>query len=241
VLVRGHRITLRVQTPMEWYRADTYATKEPETLDWLDRYVQAGDVVFDVGANIGLYSLYAAIARQARVYAFEPEAHNLARLQQHILLNDVAEQVTPYALALADREAVDLLHLSQVESGAALHAFGRPRDAAGHAFGPAGRQGVFGTTLDRLTTVWSLPMPHHLKIDVDGLEPQIIAGATWLLQQPTLRTILMEVQPQHRTITDILTAAGFAVRHRVPICWGDRIMGENLVAVRAMAPEAVLR
>src|ERR1044071_9834964 len=41
----------------ERWRADTYATKEPDTIAWIDQFVQEGDVLYDVGANIGLYSL----------------------------------------------------------------------------------------------------------------------------------------------------------------------------------------
>jgi hypothetical protein len=66
-------IAIRISTPNEHYRADTYATKEPETIEWLRENLRDGDSFYDVGANIGLYSLYAAkLQPRCRVFAFEP-------------------------------------------------------------------------------------------------------------------------------------------------------------------------
>lgn len=41
------------------WKAETYFTKEPETIEWIDTFNE-GDIFFDIGANIGLYSIYAA-------------------------------------------------------------------------------------------------------------------------------------------------------------------------------------
>ena len=58
--------------------------KEPITITWMDN-MQAGDVVIDIGANVGMYSLMSAVSRSARVYAFEPESSNYNLLCQNIL------------------------------------------------------------------------------------------------------------------------------------------------------------
>ena len=72
-------------------------------LDWLDKTLHDGDVFFDVGANVGIYSLYAALRNpKTKVYAFEPEYSNLHQLKQNILLNSLAETIFPYSLALYD-------------------------------------------------------------------------------------------------------------------------------------------
>ena len=52
--VRNHIILLDVDSNIEQYRAITYISKEPETLDWIERYFTHRDVIYDVGANIGL-------------------------------------------------------------------------------------------------------------------------------------------------------------------------------------------
>ena len=61
--------------------------KEPITITWMDNMKQ-GDIVIDIGANVGMYSLMSAVSRSVRVYAFEPEASNYNILCQNIRLND---------------------------------------------------------------------------------------------------------------------------------------------------------
>ena len=67
----GTQLTFAVPNRLNRFRIDTFSTKEPETLDWIDA-IQEGSVLWDIGANVGLYSCYAAKARRCRVVAFEP-------------------------------------------------------------------------------------------------------------------------------------------------------------------------
>ena len=62
--------------------------KEPITIVWMDN-IKSGEVVIDIGANVGMYSLMSAVSRNARVYAFEPEANNYNLLCHNIRLNNV--------------------------------------------------------------------------------------------------------------------------------------------------------
>jgi FkbM family methyltransferase len=179
----------------ERWRADSYATKEPDTLAWIDRFVREGDTLYDVGANIGLYALYAARRRhgRCRVLAFEPEALNYARLNQNIVRNELSECVTAYCLAITDRTVLDLFYVKAFAPGAALHAFGRPVTQGEQPFAPRNRQGMLGVSLDDLTGPLGLPFPNHIKIDVDGIEERIIEGATRTLTDPRLKSVLVEV------------------------------------------------
>ena len=68
-------------------RAETLFTKEPETLAWIDT-IPHGSVLWDIGANIGIYSLYAAKTRNCTVYAFEPSIFNLEVLGRNIFINE---------------------------------------------------------------------------------------------------------------------------------------------------------
>ena len=61
----------------------TFQDDEPETISWIDAEIEPGDVVWDVGANIGLYACYAAKAG-ARVLAFEPSGLNFGLLVAHV-------------------------------------------------------------------------------------------------------------------------------------------------------------
>ena len=62
---------LAVPNWLAGWRVDTFSSKEPETLEWIDSLPE-GSVLWDVGANVGLYSVYAAKKRRCRVWAFEP-------------------------------------------------------------------------------------------------------------------------------------------------------------------------
>ena len=80
-------------SPVETWRVTTLFTKEPGTIAWLDKEVKEGDVLFDIGANIGLYSVYAA-SKGAKVYAFEPHIINAAKLLLNTSLNTFKSSVS---------------------------------------------------------------------------------------------------------------------------------------------------
>lgn len=183
-------IRLRLSSENEHYRAETYATKEPETIAWLTEELRDEDVFYDVGANIGLYALFAAKLRpSSRVYAFEPESHNFSALCRNALLNGAAN-LTPCAFPLSDQEGFALFHVYDIEPGSSLHALGgaspfRMREAVL-------REGVLSTTLDALVARHGLPAPSLLKIDVDGIEEKILAGAARTLASGAIRSVLVE-------------------------------------------------
>jgi FkbM family methyltransferase len=189
--VDGLTIAIRISTPNEHYRADTYATKEPETIEWLRENLRDGGVFYDVGANIGLYSLYAAKLRPGcRVFAFEPESHNFGNLCGNLLLNRV-ENVTPCFFPLSSHESFAPFYVYDLQPGGALHSLGRPsplRDGP-----PLLKTGAVATTIDALVSRHGLPPPDLLKLDVDGNEEQILEGAAVVLASGSLRCILVEV------------------------------------------------
>ncbi|MDQ3483475.1 MAG: hypothetical protein M3448_08750 [Pseudomonadota bacterium] len=65
-------------------------SKEPITLAWIDTFAK-GETLYDTGANVGMYTIYASVMRNAIVYAFEPEALNYAELNKNIFLYDLHE------------------------------------------------------------------------------------------------------------------------------------------------------
>src|SRR5688500_7722126 len=74
VKVKGQTIRLAVDNCRTLQRAKTYSIKEPDTLDWLDSFLP-DSCLFDLGANIGQYSLYPAAkyGKKIRIYSFEPQ------------------------------------------------------------------------------------------------------------------------------------------------------------------------
>jgi FkbM family methyltransferase len=205
-IVRGQRISIGARSALELWRCHTYETKEPETLDWIDRFSK-DDVLFDVGANIGLYSLYAA-KRGVRVYSFEPEGQNFAGLAKNSLSNGLSN-ITPYCMALAEREYFDLLYVTSTNPGDSQHNLGAKnpfyrRDCTG-------TQGIFACTLDRLCFEHGFPIPQHIKIDVDGIEDRIVEGARKVLVHPDFRSLLIEISGYDGTepaVTGTLASLG---------------------------------
>jgi len=191
--VRGVPIRVGVSSELEQYRAETYSTKEPETLDWLDQNLKDDDTFFDIGANIGLYSLFAAkIKPKCTIYAFEPAASNYLRLCNNIVLNGVTN-VIPCNFPLSDLEAFDLFFVSSMEPGSALHSVGHVSEFRPGASTASLIQGTISVTLDALIEKYGVPKPALIKIDVDGIEERILNGAGSVLKSEKLRTILVEL------------------------------------------------
>ena len=105
------------------WRAQSVMSKEPGTVSWIEE-MSEGEVLLDVGANVGLYSLCAARFRGARVFAFEPESQNFALLNANIHRNGLQDAVLAYSVALSDETRFDSLYLSSFEPGGSCHAFG---------------------------------------------------------------------------------------------------------------------
>lgn len=234
--VRGLAITLGVSSETEKYRADTYESKEPETLDWLDANLRDGDVLYDIGANIGVYSLYAAKRKPGcRVYAFEPAGQNFARLLRNVSLNGL-DGVIPCNMPLSDAQAFALFFVSDLEAGSAFHNLGA-ENAGKRSAGPSLRQGALAVSVDALVSDFGLPSPNLIKLDVDGLEDKIVAGAAKILRSPSLRGVLVEVtrggEDTAVSVEAALAAAGFKKAGSGPeIRSADGSVGVNLIYSR---------
>jgi FkbM family methyltransferase len=185
--------------------------KEPWTVRWIEQTILPGDVFFDVGANVGAYSLIAAARGRGdlRVVAFEPGYANYAALCDNILLNRHEEEVLPLPVVLTERTGLAALSCRDVAAGAAEHTL-EPGEGAAY------RQPVLAYRLDDLLSQLGLPAPSVLKIDVDGAEASVLAGAPDTLAQRTLRSILVEIdRDRGDEVVRLLEAAGFAVKERI--------------------------
>ncbi|MGH9384222.1 MAG: FkbM family methyltransferase [Vicinamibacterales bacterium] len=155
-------------------------------------------VIFDVGANVGFYTLLAAsIAGTSRVFAFEPLPRNLAYLNQHVQLNRLANV--------------------QVIAAAVGNASGIVRfdDSRGPSMGlvtPRGQLEVPAVALDELSASGDLPDPDLIKIDVEGSEDDVLAGAASLLSRarPTI-FLATHGDEIHRRCSDRLQSLGYSL------------------------------
>jgi len=207
-------VTVGYATPngVTRWRVDSLFSKEPVTIDWIDSF-QEGDVLVDVGANVGMYSILAAKTRGVRVYAFEPEAQNYALLNRNIQMNDLSGGVSAYCLAISDQPGFSELHLAALHAGGSCHSFGEAVDFNHQPMKPAFSQGCVAATLDELVERGVIRAPQHIKIDVDGFENKVIAGAARTLQGGSVQSLLIEVNPNledHRLMVSTLNRMGFA-------------------------------
>ena len=91
VKIQDKKISFFSPTKLSQWRAKTLFTKEPSTLKWIDSFENInGNIFWDIGANIGLYSIYGAIKNdKIKVIAFEPSTLNLSLLSRNISINNV--------------------------------------------------------------------------------------------------------------------------------------------------------
>lgn len=223
IKVEGIRFDGGNQIPM--YRATTLLTKEPDTIAWINDVVAEGDVFYDVGANIGVFTLYTAIAKKAQVVAFEPSAENYAILNRNIHMNGISDRVLALNLAMHNKTMVSVLNLSALMPGKAGHGF-EISVAGSHfkAYEPEFRQAVLGFRIDDFIRMFDVPFPNHVKIDVDGNDPLVLEGLGELIFDPRLKSIAIEVnpasRPADRAIADKLIAAGY------DMLAGDRFLNQ---------------
>lgn len=179
---------------MALWRAQSFYKKEPETIRWIDGFAD-GDTLLDIGANVGVFTLYAA-SRGHRVIAIEPEAANFALLNENLFLNNFDSKVRAYNIALADQSGGSLLYLSEFGAARALHTVGREENYKHQKTTAAFRQGVWQMTLDQVLSSVQDFCPNHIKIDVDGAEARIIEGAIQSLRNPHLKSVLIEINEE---------------------------------------------
>lgn len=191
---RGLRFTLQCDNWITYYRWQSYNTKEPETLDWVDQWVRAGDTVFDIGSNIGVYAIYAALKHQpVRVIAFEPEYANLHMLRDNVVLNGLQDVIDIYSIALSRDSGPSHLYIQDFTPGAALHSVSNDKLNVTHAQrAVVGREGIWVTTMDSFCEKTGL-FPHCIKIDVDGTELAILEGGKQTLRARSVRSIIIEM------------------------------------------------
>lgn len=193
------------------WRVESLFKKEPCTIDWIAGF-KSDDVLIDVGANVGMYTVWAAKTRGVRVFAFEPESQNFALLNRNIILNDIGSLVRAFCLALSDVAGLSELHLSEFRAGGSCHSLGEKVDFRHQPVVPAYSQGCVSARLDDLVASGAVPDPDHIKIDVDGFEPKVIRGMQRLIDGHKLRSMLIEINqnlPDHRQLVAELNALGF--------------------------------
>jgi len=224
------------------WRAETLLSKEPETIKWIDSF--APDTVFwDVGANVGVYSLYAARRRQVQVMAFEPSAANYGILSKNIEINKMDSVISGLCIAFSDISEIGYLNMSNTSPGGALSCFGQAQEiyaVCGKSYDVSFNQGMIGFTIDDFIERFSPPFPNYLKIDVDSIEDKIIAGAAKTIKNTRLKSVLIELDTEEKDyckgVISALENAGLKLasdRHTQTYDYGEFSSMHNHIFVRS--------
>jgi FkbM family methyltransferase len=142
------------------------------------------------------------------VFAFEPESQNYALLNRNVVRNGLQDRVTAFCISLSDAARFGKLALSAFTVGGSVHQFSSGAKAQKSGY----LQGSYSTTLDILVGDGVVPVPDYVKIDVDGIEPQIVNGARKTFADARVKSVLIEVDTRmdaHWEMVDLMLKLGF--------------------------------
>jgi len=190
------------ETEMEKWRAETFETKEPETLEWICSFSPEA-CFFDVGANVGIYSLYcASIHPQAKIYAFEPDLNN----HHSLMVNTELNKFNIKALRIGLSEEV----------GFANFQFTAEAGQSGGQLYQSSLADTLVLSIDWIVSRYPINIPNHIKIDVDGNELNIIKGMLRTMRDDRLRSALVEIDKEKNDallIVELFKQAGFSLNN----------------------------
>lgn len=188
-------------------RALTMLTKQPATIEWIDRF-EPGGIFWDVGANVGVYTLYAALRGDTRVVAFEPAAVNYFMLAANCETNRFEDRVQCVLAGLGRERSIACLAASQF-AGAASFGFGGKKAQVFE-----GRQAAIVVSMDQLVEEFGLPCPNYIKIDVPMMTETILAGGERTLSRPDVREVHVEASDTSssgRRVIELLQRSGLCL------------------------------
>lgn len=222
--------------PLEWLQIEMLAGRptEPATTALFRRLLQPGDTYIDVGAHVGFHALAAAqcVGPAGRVLAVEPQPYNCARLLINSQANDL-ENVVVLMSAAGDHDGMIVLHDQKRNDKARLSVV----EGAGIS-DVATRFEVPIQTIDSLRARHAPGPVRLLKIDVEGYEREVLAGAARTL--PETQNLVFECLPDSSPamvaeLVATLTGAGFELRQVDGSPWspGQPAIEHNVWAARA--------
>lgn len=183
--INGQVIKFRTETYSEFMRFRELAGEGLVIEDLLES-IKPDDIFFDVGANVGTYSCFAASKLGSKqTIAFEPEPRNASRLQENLQLNGLEGEIRE--VALSDSNGTVKFALGGEETGEGEHAIATHDDMKTIE--------VETARGDSIIQEHELPAPTVIKIDVEGAEFSVLRGLRDTLID-TCRLVYVEVHPE---------------------------------------------
>ncbi len=191
ISVGGRAMFFRLEDPSGFSAFVNFFAYEPSLFEWI-RGFRETDILIDVGANIGKFSILPAMLTGYRVIGFEPIGINFRTLTANIRRNGLEDRLTALNIALSDEDGRARIEYPAETPGIA-NASIVERSAAPSA---VPHEDISKRKLDSLVADGTVPQPNHLKIDVDGYETEVLAGMAQTLADQRLESIRIEIKPR---------------------------------------------
>jgi len=221
IKILGKEIKFFVPNQLLEWRVDTYFSKEPETLEWIDSFQEKDNLIFwDIGANIGLYSIYNSLKHpKSTTIAFEPSSSNLRVLTRNISINNLEKNIKVVSIPLTNKEHIfQEMKEGQFIEGGALNSFGERFDFEGKEFIPNMKYNLLGTTINYFLENSILDIPDYIKIDVDGIEHLILEGGDKFLNDKKVKSLSIEInenfKEQYDKVLNLMNKYEFKLLHK---------------------------
>ena len=221
IKILGKEIKFFVPNQLLEWRVDTYFSKEPETLEWIDSFQEKDNLIFwDIGANIGLYSIYNSLKHpKSTTIAFEPSSSNLRVLTRNISINNLEKNIKVVSIPLTNKENIfQEMKEGQFIEGGALNSFGEKFDFEGKEFKPIMKYNLLGTTINYFLENSILDIPDYIKIDVDGIEHLILEGGDKFLNDKKVKSLSIEInenfKEQYDKVLNLMNKYEFKLLHK---------------------------
>ena len=219
--ILGKKINFFIPSQVVEGRVKTFFTKEPETLEWIDSFDSTNKIIlWDIGANIGLYSIYAALKHSnCEIVSFESSTSNLRTLSRNISINNLEERIKIFTNPLSNKTDRFLkMKEGQFVEGGALNSFGEDYNFEGKKFDSSMNYQLIGKSINSILENKILDVPNYIKIDVDGIEHLILEGAGMYLDDDNLLSLSIEINEnfaeQHEKALKIMKEYNFKILHK---------------------------
>jgi FkbM family methyltransferase len=203
--LRGYKILLNLQKE----KSRWLGTYEPELAEAVREFVRPGNIIYDVGANIGYVSMLLAHAARpnGKVFAFEALPANIERIRRNVAHNALESRVTLIGQAVTDQRGEVTFHVhASVGMGKAEGSAGRKDEAYLEQIR------VPSISLDEFIYTDGNPAPDIIKIDIEGGEVLALPGMKRLLTEKSPILLLELHGPQSEQVAwNTLTGAGYTL------------------------------
>ncbi len=221
IIVENKKVTFFVPNSLIKWRVNTLYSKEPETIEWINEFSKRKKTIFwDIGANIGLYSIYNSIKNKNTFsIAFEPSSSNLRVLSRNISLNKLQKKIKIFSLPLT-KNLKGFMPLKErfFQEGGSMNVFGEKFNFEGKKLKSEMYYDLFGINIKFLLDNKLLDIPDYIKIDVDGIEHLILEGAGSYLKNKKIKSISIEINEnfklQYLNVLKIMKNNNFIIRHK---------------------------